>query len=219
MTVTLASGRPARPARIATTFRRRVMPSGRRTLGWLAVLALVVAAVTWVWPVDTPIVMIVLPMLLGSLLLGPRQLPWFVLFTLALLLTSLARQPQITPRLLWSVAVLFVAGLIILVTSYRRTRLGVGGAQGEAMLVDLRDRIQGQSIIPDLPAEWAAESSLRSAGGTPFAGDFVVACRPSGSSRMEVAVVDVSGKGEAAGTRALLLSGAFGGLLGALPPH
>jgi serine phosphatase RsbU (regulator of sigma subunit) len=36
---------------------------------------------------------------------------------------------------------------------------------------------------------------------------------------MEVAVVDVSGKGEAAGTRALLLSGAFGGLLGALPPH
>ena len=31
-------------------------------------------------------------------------------------------------------------------------------------------------------------------------------------------VVDVSGKGEGAGTRALLLSGAFGGLLGALPP-
>ena len=31
-------------------------------------------------------------------------------------------------------------------------------------------------------------------------------------------MVDVSGKGEEAGTRALLLSGAFGGLLGALPP-
>ena len=31
-------------------------------------------------------------------------------------------------------------------------------------------------------------------------------------------MVDVSGKGEGAGTRALLLSGAFGGLLGALPP-
>jgi serine phosphatase RsbU (regulator of sigma subunit) len=33
----------------------------------------------------------------------------------------------------------------------------------------------------------------------------------------EVAVVDVSGKGEQAGTRALLLSGAFGGLLGSMP--
>ena len=34
------------------------------------------------------------------------------------------------------------------------------------------------------------------------------------AARLEVAVVDVSGKGEEAGTRALLLSGAFGGLLG-----
>ena len=33
---------------------------------------------------------------------------------------------------------------------------------------------------------------------------------------MELALVDVSGKGQPAGTRALLLSGAFGGLLGAM---
>ena len=39
------------------------------------------------------------------------------------------------------------------------------------------------------------------------------------SGRFELAVVDVSGKGDDAGTRALLLSGAFGGLLGALPPE
>ena len=37
-------------------------------------------------------------------------------------------------------------------------------------------------------------------------------------TRLEVVVVDVSGKGEQAGTRSLLLSGAFGGLLSALPP-
>ena len=74
-----------------------------------------------------------------------------------------------------------------------------------------------QGGIPDLPAGWYAESALASAGGTPFAGDFFVAtlARPT---RLELAVVDVSGKGEEAGTRALLLSGAFGGLLGALPP-
>src|SRR5690606_21031111 len=58
---------------------------------------------------------------------------------------------------------------------------------------------------------------LRAAGGTLFAGDFVVASRAE-RSRLDVVVVDVSGKGEQAGTRALLLSGAFGGLMGALSP-
>jgi serine phosphatase RsbU (regulator of sigma subunit) len=86
------------------------------------------------------------------------------------------------------------------------------------MFVDLRDRILNQSGIPVLPAGWHVESALRSAGGTPFAGDFVVVTRPT-VDRVEVVVVDVSGKGEQAGTRALLLSGAFGGLLGALPPE
>ena len=107
---------------------------------------------------------------------------------------------------------LFIAGFIILMTSFRRTRLGVGGTQGESMLVDLRDRIQSQGGIPDLPDGWHLESALRSAGGTPFAGDFIVTVRTD--DRLDVVVVDVSGKGEGAGTRALLLSGAFGGLLG-----
>jgi serine phosphatase RsbU (regulator of sigma subunit) len=89
---------------------------------------------------------------------------------------------------------------------------------GESMFVDLRDRILQQGGVPDLPPGWRAESALRSAGGTPFAGDFVVATKVD-ASRLELAVVDVSGKGEEAGTRALLLSGAFGGLLGALPPE
>jgi len=84
------------------------------------------------------------------------------------------------------------------------------------MFVDLRDRILRQGGIPELPDQWYAAAELRSAGGTPFAGDFVVATEVDG--RLEVVVVDVSGKGQAAGTRALLLSGAIGGLLSALPP-
>ena len=84
------------------------------------------------------------------------------------------------------------------------------------MFVDLRDRILRQGGIPALPDEWYAAAELRSAGGTPFAGDFVVTSRVG--NRLDVAVVDVSGKGQAAGTRALLLSGAIGGLLSALPP-
>ena len=56
---------------------------------------------------------------------------------------------------------------------------------------------------------------LRPAGGASFGGDFVVSY--SDGKTLEVALVDVSGKGIDAGTRALLLSGAFGGLLGSVP--
>ena len=55
-------------------------------------------------------------------------------------------------------------GLIVLVTSFRRTRLGVAGLRGESMFVDLRDRILTQGTIPPLPHEWDVESALRSAG-------------------------------------------------------
>lgn len=58
---------------------------------------------------------------------------------------------------------------------------------------------------------------MRSAGGASFAGDFIVAAKSINGHLLEVAVVDVSGKGVNAGSRALLLSGAFGGLLGSLP--
>jgi len=132
---------------------------------------------------------------------------------------ALTRQPDINARIIASVGVLFAAGFIILLTSFRRTRLGVAGAQGELMLVDLRDRIQSQGLIPSLPPGYGAESALRSAGGTPFAGDFVITVRPPDTDRFEVVVVDVSGKGESAGTRALLLAGALGGLIGALEPE
>jgi serine phosphatase RsbU (regulator of sigma subunit) len=113
--------------------------------------------------------------------------------------------------------IIFAIGLIILVSLFRRTTLGVAGARGESMLVDLRDRIQNQARMPALPDGWYAEAVMRSAGGSSFAGDFMVASRSADGRTLQVAVVDVSGKGEQAGSRSLLLSGAFGGLLGALP--
>jgi len=57
---------------------------------------------------------------------------------------------------------------------------------------------------------------LLQAGGSSFGGDFVVS--ESDGKTLEVALVDVSGKGVDAGTRALMLSGAFGGLLGSVQP-
>ncbi len=72
---------------------------------------------------------------------------------------------------------------------------------------------------PALPAGGRSSPRIHSAGGTPFAGDFVVATRVGDPGRLELVIVDVSGKGADAGTRALLLSGAFGGLLGASRPR
>jgi serine phosphatase RsbU (regulator of sigma subunit) len=88
---------------------------------------------------------------------------------------------------------------------------------GESMLAELSDRIQGQGVLPDLPRPWHAESVIRSAGGTRFAGDFFVVGDIQ-TGRLDVTVVDVSGKGDRAGTRALLLAGAMGGLVTAVEP-
>jgi Stage II sporulation protein E (SpoIIE) len=189
-----------------------------RTLAWLVALSIAITAVVLIWPTIVPMTTLLVPLLLGSLLLSPRQLPWFVVLLMVMLMLAIARQDDITPRVVLAITILYLLCFIVLVTSFRRSRLGVAGVRGESMLVDLRDRILGQGGIPQLPEGWLAETALRSAGGTPFAGDFVVSTVPRGTHRLEIVVVDVSGKGEQAGTRALLLSGAFGGLLGALPP-
>ena len=160
--------------------------------------------------------MLVVPLILASLFLSPRFMLPFITFLGVLVLASLPRIISPTQRTWVAVVVILLLCAIVLVTSHRRSRLGVAGAQGESMLVDLRDRIQRYGRLPDLPSQWVAESALRSAGGTLFAGDFIVASASRG--RLDVAVVDVSGKGDAAATRALLLSGAFGGLITAVPP-
>ncbi len=196
--------------------RRASRPEGRIITG-LVIGTLLIAALIDRFGV-VPLSALVVPLLVGSLLLGPRQLPWFVVYVLVVLMLLLTSQPQLDSRTVGAVTILFLLSFIILLTSFRRSRLGVAGALGESMLVDLRDRILSQGGIPLLPAGWSAESALRSAGGTPFAGDFVVAAKSRAGDRLDVVVVDVSGKGEQAGTRALLLSGACGGLLTSLPP-
>ncbi len=189
-------------------------------------IALLLGAVSVLWtalivvlPSKTPTTALMIPLLFGSLVLGPRILPGFIALLMVCVTVAILVQDTITDRFLNATIVMYLMGLIVFVMSRRRSRLGVGGVRGESMLIDLRDRILTQGTIPQLPPEWDVQSALRSAGGTPFAGDFVVAAKSDADRRLEVAVVDVSGKGEQAGTRALLLSGAFGGLLGTLPPE
>lgn len=199
------------------TARRRLIPRGNRTLVLLVALTVVATLVLLIWPKNTPMTVLIVPLLLGSLLLGPRQLPWFVVLVMVMLMLASIRQDP-SPRIVLAITILYLLCFIVLVTSFRRSRLGVAGVRGESMFVDLRDRILSQGAIPPLPEGWLTESALRSAGGTPFAGDFIVSVGTPDEDRLEIVVVDVSGKGEQAGTRALLLSGAFGGLLGALAP-
>lgn len=198
--------------------RRRLRHGDARTLILLVGVTLAATMLTWVEPNDVPLAVLTIPLLVGSLVLGPRTLPWFVVFVMAMLVLAVSWQTSMTARIAASVGVYLLLGLLVLLISFRRSRLGVAGLRGESMFVDLRDRILNQGGMPRLPAGWHAESALTAAGGTLFAGDFIVASRPS-PERLEVVVADVSGKGERAGTRALMLSGAFGGLLGALPPY
>jgi hypothetical protein len=198
--------------------RRQVVESDRPALIFLVALTLVIV-VGGVVEVDlVPQTTILLPIFLASLWLGPRTLPWFVIFALVGVVALLAVQPSISSRTVMRVVVTFAIALLVIVTSFRRSRLGVSGPRGESMFVDLRDRISKQGVIPDLPREWYVDSATRSAGGTSFGGDFIVASRATDGSTLELIVVDVSGKGIEAGTRSLLLSGAFGGLASAVSP-
>ncbi|MDR7255304.1 hypothetical protein J2X46_004306 [Nocardioides sp. BE266] len=201
-------------SRVSAAFGR-VVPRGTRMLSALVVSTVLIGLAIWQFETYAPLVTLLVPLVVSSLVLGPRQLPWFVVFVLLILAVVVPTQ-EITVRTTVAVVIMFGLGFLVLLSSFRRSRLGVAGIQGEQMFVDLRDRILRQGGIPALPPEWYAAAELRSAGGTPFAGDFVVASRVG--DRLEVAVVDVSGKGQGAGTRALLLSGAIGGLLSALPP-
>jgi len=124
--------------------------------------------------------------------------------------------PQERPSL-GTAGVVTATAVLVLLYARSRERLGVQGILGESMLVDLRDRLRSQGRVPDLPPQWQVERTLRSAYGDSFSGDFLVASRSMVQDQLEMVLVDVSGKGQAAGTRALLLSGAFGGLLGAMP--
>lgn len=175
----------------------------------------VVAGVSF--PGAVPHVAMLVPMFLGSMWLGPRRQSWFVIGCLAGACALLAVQDHIDWRTVIRVIVTFGIGLIILVTALRRSRLGVSAPRSESVFVDLRDRITAHGQLPDLGSEWLVESAWRSAGGTAFAGDFVVATHDQEAGTCDIVVVDVSGKGVDAGSRALLLSGALGGVLSAVP--
>jgi len=113
-----------------------------------------------------------------------------------------------------------IALVVAIIQAGRRDRLGLRQVSAETVISLIRDRLLVQAQLPELPDAWTVEIQQRPADGAAIAGDFVsnrLACE-AGSTVLHLAVIDVSGNGIAAGPRALLLSGAVGGLLGSADP-
>ncbi len=207
------------PGRLSARWRRD-QPEERTLLGALIGASLLRLYLGVEHGVDAfPPVMQVLPVLAGGLLLGRHAMRALVVVVLACLAYDVHRWG-------WSAvrpgALVTVLGASLVSYEFARSRhqTGLGGLRGDTVLVELRRRLEQQGRLPRLSGGWHAEAVVRPAGGGPFAGDFVVsALAGPDARRLQVALVDVSGKGVAAGTRALLLSGALGGLLGADRPE
>lgn len=171
----------------------------------------------WTWPSQVPRLLVTPWIVLSALFLPLRGLLVVYAVTLAFLLLPWAGIGGMNRTNTLAVLGMFALMGLMYVVATSRARLGVRGLNGETLMVDLRDRLQQGSRIPTLPEGWTADCAVRSANGESFAGDFVITTLEDGL--LEVVLVDVSGKGREAGSRSLHLSGAFGGLLGSVPPE
>jgi hypothetical protein len=180
--------------RLSDQTRQQFITRNRRVAFGLAIVTVAAALLSahlseW-W--FSPGVMI-LPILCGGLLLWPRALRILFAVVAAGLIYDVVLD-RAGPGIIVTIgATAYFADVL----SNTRGKLGTRGLRADRMMIELRDRIRAQGTLPEL------------------GGDFVVSY--SDGKTLEVALVDVSGKGMDAATRALLLSGAFGGVLGSVP--
>ncbi len=202
--------------RILTGLRREPPPEWT-VLAACSLLAIGIAAgAVIVDPALIPPSAQVLPVLFGGLLLSRLNLLRLLsVVLLCLVYDGIALGFDVVRP--GAFVVVGVTALLAMEFARSRAETGLGGMRGDGVLVALRGQLERQGELPQLPLPWRAEAVVRPAGGGPFAGDFVVSSLTENGRRLEVALVDVSGKGVEAGTRSLLLSGAMGGLLGSVP--
>lgn len=204
-------------------------PPLRRLLGDVGVAALLVALAgvlalaSLAYPAQLrPATVLAIPVLLGGLALPRRELRMLILAAVVMIVLVLSARGSGLP--VGSALVFLSVAVVSYEQARRRDRLGVRRARPDRILLDLRERLRVQGEVPPLPPGWGIEVELRPAYDSAMAGDFVASRvhsveAPDGRHTvLDLVLVDVSGKGVDAGTRALLLSGALGGLLGAVPP-
>lgn len=185
------------------------------TLVLLILLSLVVSLVNH----DLmPLTAYFLWLLIARILLSFR--PLLVVATVNAIAGSLALllvPNGMTPVRWLAVAEFLVAVLLVLYVA-GRLRSALPSTLSEALLADLKGRLQAQGKIPPLPEGWQSQSAMLASDGVGYAGDFLVADLRD-DRQLEVILVDVCGKGTGAGPAALQFAGALGGLIGALPPE
>ncbi|GIG35770.1 membrane protein [Cellulomonas pakistanensis] len=201
--------------RVRACLRRYGLGSQQALTTVLVALTLLASAgIVWARPWVPPSTFILIE-LLGAFLLRMRGMVVLcAAIAVQFVAIPLAGLGEFTPGtfLLQGIAI-----AALLSFAAHRERLGLQGAPGELMIVDLRDRLAAHGVVPPLPDGWRVETALRSAHREAFSGDFVVTATRSAGSVLEIALVDVSGKGQDAGVRSLQLSGALAGLIGQLP--
>jgi hypothetical protein len=192
-----------------------------RAQWWLAatlvLLILVSLAVSLVNQDLMPLTAYFLWLLVARILLSFR--PLVVVATVNAVAGSLALLvPEGAEAASWIAVVEFLVAVVLVLYVAGRLRSALPSTLSEALLVDLRDRLQSQGRIPPLPPGWQSQSAMIASAGVSYAGDFLVADL-RGDDHLEVILVDVCGKGTGAGPAALQFAGALGGLIGAMPPE
>src|ERR1700712_5524236 len=128
--------RRARPLRVVSQrFRREMRVSARPAVLALVLLTLLGTLLGMLYPTWAPSTVLLLPMFIASLWLGPRTLPWVIVFVCACFCILLVDQPVVSLRTIARAVVTFAIALLIMFTSFRRSRLGVSGPMGESMFV------------------------------------------------------------------------------------
>jgi len=212
------------PSRLTRTARYRVRRMSDRTL-FLLVAAFTVGGTAWSFLDYSHNVRIagvaIMAMVFGSLVLRTVYMVAVVVLLVGCVLFVVVPHEQVTSQLTASGVVMLtsVAAVSIVQTS-RRDALGLRRMSAESVLERVRQRLHVQGRVPALPLGWHVDVAQQAAHRAAFAGD-IVSTRlhdVDGVPHLEVALVDVSGSGIEAGSRALLLSGAIDGLLGAVGP-
>ena len=204
--------------RAVTRLRRTPPPEGPALVGLVALAVGAVVGGRVFGAQAMPPAFQVLPLLGGGLLLRRAAMRALIVVVAGCLAYDWF---TLGPRIVrpGTLVVVLVTAMVAYEFTRSHEETGLAGSSSDTFVVELRNRLQRQGELPRLPRGWQGEAVLSPAGGGPFAGDFVVSALTDDGRRLDLALVDVSGKGVQAGTRALLLSGALGGLLGSPRPE
>jgi len=204
------------PEGLARRWRTGSARSQRQVLGVLLLGVLLCFVVSWMRDDDVPTGAFFLWPLAGLMLLRFRPLAVLTGATVAAAAAAYAHGGGSRHVGAGELVVAAIAVTLVLWQASRQ-RSGLPVGLSEAMLAELRDRLQRQGRVPPLPEGWTSQSAMIAAAGAGYAGDFLVADLREGRV-LELVLVDVCGKGTAVGPLALQFAGALGGLVGALPP-